>query len=166
MPYTASVLHRAAGTWVGADADLNDLNDLDALADMLREAGEGADLTVLFVEEDDEYLAVVRVDGDGEPRVFVSDRRALTGTGVAGRLLAETEIPPEPPDAEDDDEDEDSRRPELEPAGEVGLLADLGTDADRLADLCAEEGMLPSDVIFAVCERAGCGEVLEEVRGL
>jgi hypothetical protein len=32
--------------------------------------------------------------------------------------------------------------------------------------LCAEEGMLPSDVAFAVCERMGCAEVLEQVRGV
>jgi hypothetical protein len=31
--------------------------------------------------------------------------------------------------------------------------------------LCAEEGALPADVIAALCEAAGCLDVLEKLRG-
>jgi hypothetical protein len=34
-----------------------------------------------------------------------------------------------------------------------------------LIQLCAEEGALPSDVIASLCERAGCLDVLDELRG-
>jgi hypothetical protein len=30
--------------------------------------------------------------------------------------------------------------------------------------MCAEEGMLPADVISAVCERLGCAEEIEVYR--
>ena len=32
---------------------------------------------LFFLEENDEYLAIVRVDGDGDPRTFISDGRAV-----------------------------------------------------------------------------------------
>lgn len=165
MAYTASVLARADGAWTGADLDLSDIDDLDGLADLLRESSGDAPVAVLFLDEDDEYVALVRTQGDDELRVFVSDRRALEGPGVAGRLLAETTVPEDVVDPEDDVEDEGGR-PELEPAGEPGLLDDLGVDAETLLELCNAEGMLPADVAFAVCERMGCAEVLEQVRGV
>ncbi len=61
---------------------------------------------------------------------------------------------------EEDDEDEGTR-PIAEPVGDAALLADLGTPADDLLALCAEEGLLPADVLTALCERAGCDDVLE-----
>ena len=36
--------------------------------------------------------------------------------------------------------------------------------ADLLA-MCAHEGTLPVDLLVAVCEKAGCGEVFEDLRG-
>ncbi|MCW2698153.1 MAG: putative tRNA adenosine deaminase-associated protein, partial [Modestobacter sp.] len=44
------------------------------------------------------------------------------------------------------------------------VFADLGTPADVLLELCAEEGLLPADVLTTLCERAGCDEVLEQLR--
>jgi putative tRNA adenosine deaminase-associated protein len=168
VTYTASALTRtgtAPGAWKGAELDLSELEDLDGLVDLLREQAEGAALSILFLDEDDEYVAVVRFDSaDDEARMFVSDRRSLEGPGFAGRLLGE-DVVVEPPEVNDEDEEE-SGRPEVEPGGDPALLTDLGVDADTLLGLCAEEGMLPSDVAFAVCERMGCAEVLEQVRGV
>ena len=48
--------------------------------------------------------------------------------------------------------------------GDADLLADLGTPSDELLRLCAEEGLLPADVMTELCERAGCGEALEGLR--
>jgi hypothetical protein len=30
--------------------------------------------------------------------------------------------------------------------------------------VCVEEGLLPADVVSALCERAGCLDVLDEIR--
>lgn len=168
MTYTASALTRtgfADGSWTGAELDLSELEDLDALVDALREQAEGAALSILFLDEDDEYVAVVRFDSaDDEARMFVSDRRSLEGAGLAGRLLGEDVVIEQAEVTEG--EDEDGGRPEVEPGGDPALLADLGVDANTLLGLCAEEGMLPSDVAFALCERLGCADVLEQVRGV
>jgi putative tRNA adenosine deaminase-associated protein len=62
------------------------------------------------------------------------------------------------------DDEEDSPRPEGQPAGDPTILADLGVPEDLLLQLCAEEGQLPADVITIACEKAGCADVLEEIR--
>lgn len=169
MAYIANVLLRVGSAWTGRDLDLSEVTDLDELTDQLRE--DDSDITLVFLEEDDEYLAIVRVEDDGDLRVFVSDGRVLEASGVAGRLLADAveaaTVAAEALDEDSaDEEEQDGGRPEVEPAGDDALLADLGLTGPALVELCAEEGMLPSDVIFAVAERIGAAAVLEAVRGV
>lgn len=164
MPYFAAALARTAGGWTGEELDLSEVEDLEQLADLLRDlTGDGPGPALMLLDEDDEHLAVVRVDGGvgglDEPRVFLSDRRAVLASEVAAMLWEDGEAPVD----EDDDEDEGTR-PIAEPVGDAGLLADLGTPAGDLVALCAEEGLLPADVLTALCERAGCDDVLESLR--
>ena len=168
MAYFAAALARSDGAWVGSEFDLDDVEDLDQVVDMLRElAGDDSEgPALLFVEEDDEWFGVVRVDGDNDPRVFVSDSRVVEQSRVAGILYEEAAAQPvvEAEESEDDD-DEESMRPAAEPAGDAELVADLGTSSARLLELCAEEGQLPADIITAMCERAGCLDELDQLRG-
>ncbi len=164
MPYFAAALARTEGGWTGEELDLSEIGDLESLADVLRDlTGDGAGPALLLLEEDDEHLAVVRVDGGSgsldEPRVFLSDRRAVQASDVARMLWEDAEAP-----LDDEDEDDEGTRPIAEPVGDAALLADLGTPAGELLELCAEEGLLPADVLTAVCERAGCDDVLERLR--
>lgn len=172
MSYFAAALARGESGWVGAELDLDEVEDLDSVADMVRDvaAEAGAGPALLFVEENDEWFAILRVDDDVEPRVFISDPRAVETSDIAGFFY--DEVLAAPPvevgdDEEVDEEDEDdaeSMKPAAEPAGDFDLLRDLGTPADRLTALCAEEGQLPADIISAICERAGCLEELERLR--
>ena len=164
MPYFAAALARTPGGWSGNELDLSEVADLEQLADLLRDlTGDGDGPALLLLEEDDEHLAVVRVDGGvgglDEPRVFLSDRRAVQASDVARMLWEDSEDA-----SSEDDEEDEGTRPIAEPVGDTALLADLGTSADDLLALCAEEGLLPADVLTAVCERAGCDEVLESLR--
>lgn len=164
MVYTATAMARHGSTWSGHDVDLAEVEDLDTAVDVARDLAGDADTVLLLVEEDDEYVGIVRATGQDDPQVFLSDRRVLETSSLAERLFGDA-VPFAEPDAEEEEAEEDSPSPDAEPAGEPGLLADLGTDAAQLLELCAEEGMLPADVIYAVCEKAGCVDVLEEVRG-
>jgi putative tRNA adenosine deaminase-associated protein len=162
VTYFAAALTRTGTDWTGREIDLDLYDDLEALADDLRDlAGE---TTVLLLEENDEYVGVVRVDGGTgsleEPKVFLSDRRAVLASGVSSLLWEDTgdEV-----DAEDD-EDDDGVRPVAEPVGDPAVLSDLGTSADDLLELCAEEGLLPADVLTGVAERAGFLDVLDSLR--
>ncbi len=164
MSYFAAVLARTDEGWRGEEIDLSEVDDLDALSDLLRDrTGEGPGPALLLLEENDEYVAVVRVDGSAgslqEPRVFLSDRRAVQGSEVAAMLWEQADL-----DEDDEDDEDEGTRPIAEPVGDAGLLADLGTPEDSLLEVCAEEGLLPADVLTTLCERAGCDDVLEQLR--
>jgi putative tRNA adenosine deaminase-associated protein len=177
MTYATAALARVGSNWFGDELELEDVEDLDGVVERLREVvGDNADTALLFVEEDDEWFAVLRVDSDDEPRVFVSDARVISSSDTAA-LFAEAAIESaaddaDDADADDDDEDggdEDDDEGTLadgDPTGDPTVLGDLGTPAPRLLALCAEEGQLPSDVINALCEAAGCLDVLDKLRGV
>ncbi|HTW20003.1 MAG TPA: tRNA adenosine deaminase-associated protein [Mycobacteriales bacterium] len=172
MTYAAAAIARADAGWYGDELDLDGVEDLDGVVELLRETvGDDASTALLFVEEDDEWFAILRVDSDDEPRVFVSDARVVATSEIAG-LFAEAAIeidPEEDEPGEDetaDDEDDEGTRADGDPVGDSALLSDLGTSSARLLGLCAEEGALPSDVISALCESAGCLDVLEKLRGV
>jgi putative tRNA adenosine deaminase-associated protein len=172
VTYVASALARVNGAWFGDDVVLEDVEDLDGVVELLREViGDDAETGLMFVEEDDEWFAILRIDADGDPRVFMSDARVVSSSDIAP-LFAEAAIEvtvaeeddDESTDDDEDDED-DGARIDGDPVGDTALLTDLGTSATKLLALCAEEGQLPSDVISSLCESAGCLDVLEKLRG-
>ena len=163
MSYFAAALARTADGWTAEELDLDGLADVDEVADRVRDVDGEAETALLFVEEDDEYVAILRVDAD-DLRVFVSDAQAAQSYPVAGIFAGAVEDEPAPPsDLDDDDEEEDP--PDSEPVGDADLLADLGTPRRDLIALVTHERTLPSDVISEVCERAGCLDELETLRG-
>jgi putative tRNA adenosine deaminase-associated protein len=164
---SAVALSRVGTSWFAKDVDLEDVDTLDDLIDQLdaTEAdAEASDLAVVFVEEDDEWLGLVRVTAETlqDPRIFLSDGRVLITSPLAEKLFGDA-LPVLAP--VDDDDDETAGRPEATPVGDAELLADLGTPGDVLVEMLAEEGALPADVIATICERAGCLDVLDELRG-
>jgi putative tRNA adenosine deaminase-associated protein len=164
VSYFAAALARTEQGWTGVELDLAEVEDLEGLTDLLRDlSGDDDGPALMVLDEDDEHLAVVRVDGGAgsltEPRVFLSDRRAVSASEVAAMLWEDADL-----DGADEDEEDEGTRAMAEPVGDAAVLADLGTPADTLLELCAEEGLLPADVLTTLCERAGCGDVLERLR--
>jgi putative tRNA adenosine deaminase-associated protein len=164
VPYFATALARSPDGWAAHDVDLDGVNDVDELADLVREVDPDASSTLLFVEEDDEYVAIVRVDsGAEEPRIFVSDSRAAADYPTVAMLA----VAVGPADAADPDSADDEDRAlgyDATPIGTADLLADLGTPARMLLEICAHEGNLPADVITEICDRAGCLDEFEAIR--
>lgn len=157
MSYFAAALARAGDGWTAYEVDLDDVETIDDLVDVLGELQVDAETTVLFVEEDDEYVGIVRVDsGADDARVFLSDGRAADTFGIAEVLADGVEVI-------GSDEDEPIGR-DAEPLGDAALLTDLGVSSARLLDLVASDGRLPADVISAVCEKVGCLDELESIR--
>jgi putative tRNA adenosine deaminase-associated protein len=161
MTYFAAVLTRNGDRWRAEEAELDDCESLTDLADVLRDFP--GDVRLLLIEQDDEYAAIVRIDGeDDEPRAFLSDGHSADAFPMAA-IVAEdlVEI------GEDELEDDEDAPPahDSAPFGDADLLEDLGTPATDLLAMCAHPGTLPIDVLVAVCEKAGCGEVFEDLRG-
>ena len=175
MSHFAALAARTDDGWHSKEVELDGLADIDEVAEVMRDASVDDGPVLLFVEEDDEWFAIVRVDGVGEPRTFISDARAVPGSELAALVYEEeaAEDVFEEPEAllgdDDDDveleeEEESATRPDAEPRGATDVLADLGISSPQLLAMCAEEGMLPADVITAVCERLGCAEEIEVYR--
>jgi putative tRNA adenosine deaminase-associated protein len=164
VSYFAAALARTPDGWTAEELDLDGLADVDEVADRVRDVDGEAETALLFVEEDDEYVAILRVDAD-DLRVFVSDAQAAQSYPVAGIFAGAVEDEPAPPSDLDDDDEEEDDPPDSEPVGDADLLADLGTPRRDLIALVTHERTLPSDVISEVCERAGCLDELETLRG-
>lgn len=160
VSYFAAALVRPRRGWVAAELDLDEIEDADAAADLLREIEPDADLALLFVDADDEYLVVLRLDGGDEMRIFGSDGSFADESRVGAALLAELEDA-DVPDADDADDPELMGRP----VGDTDLLADVGVSARDLLALCAHEGMLPSDVMLELSRKLGAADALTELRG-
>jgi len=170
VAYFAALLARTDDGWESTDVELDQVDDLEGLADLMREAAIDEETVLLFLEQEDLWFAVVRVDGDDDPRVFVSDRTAVGHSAYAEMLLsADQDVfsDLEPVGVETDETEElgeDAPPPASGPAGDGDLLSDLGTDENDLLALCAREGMLPTEALTVLAERAGAVDALESVR--
>ncbi|HEY7224314.1 MAG TPA: tRNA adenosine deaminase-associated protein [Micromonosporaceae bacterium] len=175
MSHFAAAVVRSEGQWSASELSLTDAADVQDVADRLRDADPSADVALLFVESDDAYLTILRLDEGEDLRVFSSDAAFADESRVGALLLGESpqtsvEIDaeltaPPTPDAEPAKGAADPGDPGLvEPAGDPALLADLGVPATHLLALCANEDLLPSDVTAEVCMAIGAGDDVEELR--
>jgi putative tRNA adenosine deaminase-associated protein len=169
--YFSVVLSRTEDGWDSNDIELDEVESLTDLADAMREASGDEDAEgpwLLLLEQEDMWFAVVRVDGDDDPRVFISDRSAIEHSAYAEMLLEgigepDDEVVAELESEVEDEEDDDT---ELDdgPVGDLEILADQGTSAQALLDLCSGDGVLPSEALTVLAERAGAANALETVR--
>jgi len=112
VSYFTAVLARHGKGWRVLDLDVDDAEDLEELADLVRGGLPGAGPGLAIIEREDSWFALVRVDEDGEPRPFVSDLRESLRSRYAVVLeaAADVDIPEELDglaDAVGDDEVED-----------------------------------------------------------
>jgi putative tRNA adenosine deaminase-associated protein len=177
VSYFAAAAIRGSTGWMATELDLAGTADIEEVADRLRDAGPEADVSLLFVESDDSYLVILRLDQGEDLRVFGSDSVFAEESRLGALLLGDIEEPAleidsvveevtaEPVASDADDEEAGAQpAPDIDPIGDPDLLADLGVTAHRLLELCAHEGLLPSDITAEVCQAIGCGDELEELR--
>ncbi|HEY2795461.1 MAG TPA: tRNA adenosine deaminase-associated protein [Micromonosporaceae bacterium] len=177
--FAAAAVRGPSNKWSAAEIDLSGVADIDEVADRLRDVDIDADVSVLFVESDDTYLVILRLDDGEDLRVFGSDSAFADESRLGALLLGEIEEPALEIDdvvaeAEPDDEDEDAddegdellpaATPDADPVGDADLLADLGVPAHRLLELCSREGLLPADITAEVALVMGCVDEIEELR--
>jgi putative tRNA adenosine deaminase-associated protein len=148
MPYFAAVFARTEQGWLGTETELAEAEGIDDVADVMREVAmeTTGDPVLLLVEENDQWFAVIRLDDQGEPRVFVSDSQAGLTSDLAG-LLSQS-VGKTPLDGE--------------ATGDADLLDDLGVDAKRLLEL--SERALPGDALLTVAEQTGFAEEFDRLR--
>ena len=176
--YFAALLARTEDGWEASDTELDDVETLSDLADLAREASPDEDTVLVLIEQEDAWFGVVRVDGEDDPRIYVSDAAAAARSAY-GELLLTDELLGREPGADDgpdldsldldgtedgeseDEDDEDGPSADAVPHSPVGdseILDDLGVGEKELRALDAE------DALGAIAEALGASEVLETVR--
>ncbi|GAB2523962.1 tRNA adenosine deaminase-associated protein [Nocardiopsis aegyptia] len=160
MSIFAAVFAPNGKTWRGTEVDLGDVDVIDDVTDLMVDFAveRGGDLSLLLIEADDEWFALVRAEEDGEPRVYLSDARVVHDHALAA-VLSEAGGLGAPQPAESA-----GARPNPAPDGDGRLLTDLGITEDELRSLSVGGGVLPSDVLAVVAERAGFAELLDDMR--
>ncbi|MFF9480658.1 hypothetical protein [Streptomyces sp. NPDC014733] len=173
--YFAALLARTEDGWEASDTELDNVETLTDLADLAREAAVDDDTVVAYIEQEGAWFGVIRVDGEDDPRVFVSHAAAAArssyGALLTDELLgsdddADVELDsldldgtedgePEPDDADLNTPDGDAPPPG--PLGDVELLTDLGVPPEDLL-------VLDTDALSQIADALGCTDVLEAVR--
>ncbi|MER5857400.1 hypothetical protein ACFV2Z_05675 [Streptomyces sp. NPDC059688] len=179
--YFAALLARTEDGWEASDTELDDVETLSDLADLAREASPDEDTVLVLIEQEDAWFGVVRVDGEDDPRIYVSDAAAAQRSAYGELLLTDELLGREPgaddgPDLDaldldgtedgeseenDDDEEEEGGGGDAVPHSPVGdsqILDDLGIGEKELRILDAE------DALSTIAEALGASEVLETVR--
>ncbi|MDT0267205.1 hypothetical protein RM844_13005 [Streptomyces sp. DSM 44915] len=181
--YFTALLARTDHGWEASDTELDDVESLDELAELARAAVPDDETVLVCIEQEGAWFGLVRVDGEDDPRVFVSDAaRALRS--AYGEILLTDELLGRSPtstdslermvdldgteDGTDDDSDEAADHADEEPAsgeaaprgpvGDAGLLSDLGIDTSTVLTLS------PDDALGEIADALGCADVLEAVR--
>lgn len=122
--------------------------DLEDLIETLQNRAAAAGTALGMVSVSDDFFVLARV-ADGELRLLLSDVTAGTEWPIARAVLDELEIPV--PADEDDDE-------HVEPAGDLGIVADLGLDTMELAALCDDLDLYPDEMLGSIASRLGFGD--------
>jgi len=172
----AAAVARGKNGWTASEIELAGLADIDEVADRLLDAEPDAEVSLLFVESDDQYLVIVRLDEGEDLRVFGSDSAFAEESRIGSMLLGDIEAPAleidelaadsasEEDSSNEEDSDDRAADPDADPVGDAEILADLGISSHRLLTLCALEGMMPADITAEIAQRLGCADELEELR--
>jgi putative tRNA adenosine deaminase-associated protein len=171
VSYFAAAVARGSSGWAASELDLTGAADIDEVVDRLRDVDPDTDVALLFVESDDSYLAVLRLDQGEDLRVFGSDSVFAEESRLGALLLGDVKAPAleidevtNPPVTGDDEAAPPAAEPDVDPVGDPELLADLGISAHQLLGLCAHEGLLPADVTAEICQVLGCANEVEDLR--
>ncbi|WP_037674697.1 hypothetical protein [Streptomyces griseus] len=172
--YFAALLARTEDGWEASDTELDDVETLSDLADLAREAAPDEDTVLVLIEQEDAWFGVVRIDGEEDPRIYVSDAAAAARSSYGEILLTDELLGREPGDDDadldsldldgtEDGEDEDAEDGGSAdavphgPVGDVGILDDLGVTEKELKSLSA-------DAVTEIADALGASETLETVR--
>ncbi|MEW2494622.1 tRNA adenosine deaminase-associated protein [Streptomyces nodosus] len=175
--YFAALLARTEDGWEASDTELDDVETLSDLTDLARDASVEEDTVLVLIEQEDTWFGVVRVEGEDDPRIYVSDAAAAARSSYGEILLTDELLGREPGDDTDDldsldldgtedgepePDDEDGHGTDAAvphgPVGDSEIIDDLGVGEKELRALEA------SDALGSIAEALGASEVLETVR--
>jgi putative tRNA adenosine deaminase-associated protein len=146
------VAYREEGVWQLEELADESVADFETLAQELRRwPGDGGSLGLVSVDED--FFLLVRVLGP-ETRVLLSDVTAASDWPIAREALEHLELP-----LPEDDDDQ-------VPAGDLGIVGDLGMGAMDMGALLDDFDLYPDEMLGDVAQRLGFGSLYDEAVGV
>ncbi|MET9433646.1 hypothetical protein [Streptomyces sp. NPDC006551] len=178
--YFAALLARTEDGWEASDTELDDVETLSDLTELAREASVDDDTVIVFIEQEDAWFGLLRIEGEDDPRIYVSDGAAAARSSYGEILIKELlgdDLDGDAPDLDaldldgtedgeplDQEEEDEEEAPDVAadavPAAPIGdrlVLADLGLPEKELL-------ALESDALAEIADALGAAEVLETVR--
>ncbi len=144
----AVLAYRDEGDWVVDELPDDALDSVRSIAQELqRYSDEDGALALVSVAED--FALLVRVQG-ATTRVLLSDASAATEWTLARSAVEHLGLP-----VEDDDE--------TVPAGDPGILADLGMPASELGELLDDDELYPEELLSEVADAVGFGPAFDDL---
>ncbi len=141
---------REEGIWTLSALPPRAATDLDALVRVLAQLPSEVG-TIGMVSVEEEFFLIARVTA-GQVRLLLSDVGAATESLLARAVLDRLELPP--PDDDDD---------QIQPAGDLGILADLGLVAMELGAICDDVDLYPDELLGDIARRLGFGRAFDEM---
>jgi putative tRNA adenosine deaminase-associated protein len=146
----AVVAFREDDQWQVAALPARSAESLDAFVTTLRaQPTEGVALGLSSFGDD--FFLAVRLQRDGV-RVMLSDATAAGEWPIAQQALELIDDP--------GSEDEDDER--VQPAGDLGIFADLGVSAMELTAICGDLEMYPDEMLAQVATHIGFGPQFDQ----
>jgi len=146
------VAYREEGLWQLQELEAEKAADVDEFAvELRRYPGDGGALGLVSIDED--FFLLVRVLG-AEVRLLLSDVTAATDWPIARSVVDHLELPPP-----DDEEYQ-------EPAGDLGIVADLGMGAMDMGALLDDYELYPDEMLGDIASRLGFGRLYDEIVGV
>jgi putative tRNA adenosine deaminase-associated protein len=182
--YIAALLARTEDGWQASDTELDDVETLSDLVELAREGSVDDDTVLVFIEQEDAWFGVVRVEDLEDPRIYVSDAAAAARSSY-GEILTNELLGADDDDVsadldsldldgtEDGEDNENSETGDpaddlvnepgtttaatAGPAGDRLIMADLGMTEKQLLEL-------GGDALSDIADALGAAEILEAVR--
>jgi len=146
------VAYREEGLWQLQELEAEKAADVDEFAvELRRYPGDGGALGLVSIDED--FFLLVRVLG-AEVRLLLSDVTAATDWPLAASVVEHLDLP-----LPDDEE-------EQEPAGDLGIVADLGMGAMDMGALLDDYDLYPDEMLSEIAAKLGFGRMYDELVGV
>ena len=146
------VAYREEGLWQLQELEAEKAADVDEFAvELRRYPGDGGALGLVSIDED--FFLLVRVLG-AEVRLLLSDVTAATDWPLAAAVVEHLDLP-----LPDDEE-------EQEPAGDLGIVADLGMGAMDMGALLDDYELYPDEQLSDIATKLGFGPRFDDLAGL
>ncbi|MFL6238858.1 MAG: tRNA adenosine deaminase-associated protein [Actinomycetes bacterium] len=141
----AVVVYREDVAWEAGMLPDRLMGDLDGLVAAVRQQPGTA---LGFVDVADEFLVALRVVGDGEAALLLSDGSAAGDWDFAASVLTRIDPAAVPPE-------------DVVPVGDLDLFRDLGLDSGELGEILGDLDAYADEMLASIAGRLGFASALD-----